>query len=223
MKNHAEILIIGAGILGCSLAYHLTRMGKKDVVVLEKSGITHGATWHAAGLVGQLRTSRNITRMLTHSVELYDQLESETGMAIDWKKYGSLRLACSEEREMENKRSLTMAKSFGLEMQWLSPKEAGDLFPIMSLEDVRSAVYIPSDGYIDPSGVCQALAKGAKDKGATFVVGERVTGFKIENRTVKAVETDKGTWTCGLVVNCAGMWGHEIGKLAGVRVPSFAV
>jgi sarcosine dehydrogenase len=222
-KNHAEILIIGAGILGCSLAYHLTRMGKTDVVVLEKSGITHGATWHAAGLVGQLRTSRNITRMLTHSVELYDKLEAETGMAIDWKKYGSLRLACSEEREMENKRSLTMAKSFGLEMQWLSPKEAGALFPIMSLEDVRSAVYIPSDGYIDPSGVCQALAKGAKDKGATFVIGERVTGFKIENRAVKAVETDKGNWTCGLVINCAGMWGHEIGRLAGVRVPSFAV
>ena len=222
-RNHAEILIIGAGILGSSLAYHLTRMGKKDVVVLEKSGITHGATWHAAGLVGQLRTSRNITRMLTHSVELYDRLEAETGMAIDWKKYGSLRLACSEEREMENKRSLTMAKSFGLEMQWLSPQEAGELFPIMSLEDVRSAVYIPSDGYIDPSGVCQALAKGAKDQGATFVIGERVTGFRIENRTVKSVETDKGIWSCGLVVNCAGMWGHEIGRLAGVRVPAFAV
>jgi len=222
-KNHAEIVIIGAGILGCSLAYHLTRMGKTDVVVLEKSGITHGATWHAAGLVGQLRTSRNTTRMLTHSVELYDRLEAETGQAIDWKKYGSLRLACSEEREMENKRSLTMAKSFGLEMQWLSPGEAQTLFPIMSLEDVRSAVYIPSDGYIDPAGVCQALAKGARDRGATFVAGERVTGFRIENRTVKSIETDKGGWTCGLVVNCAGMWGHEVGRLAGVRVPAFAV
>jgi 4-methylaminobutanoate oxidase (formaldehyde-forming) len=221
--NHAEIVIIGAGILGCSLAYHLTRMGKKDVVVLEKSGITHGATWHAAGLVGQLRTSRNTTRMLTHSVELYDRLEAETGQAIDWKKYGSLRLACSEEREMENRRSLTMAKSFGLEMQWLSPEEAGKLFPIMSLEDVRSAVYIPSDGYIDPAGVCQALAKGARDAGARFVVGPRVTGFQIENRRVHVIETDQGDWHCGLVVNCAGMWGHEIGKLAGLRIPAFAV
>ena len=108
-RQHAETLIIGAGIIGCSIAYHLTRMGKKNVVVLEKSGITHGATWHAAGLVGQLRSSRNVTRMLRYSVEIYDMLEAETGQAIDWKKYGSLRLACSSEREMENKRSLTMA------------------------------------------------------------------------------------------------------------------
>jgi 4-methylaminobutanoate oxidase (formaldehyde-forming) len=222
-RQHAEILIIGAGIIGCSIAYHLTRMGKKDVVILEKSGITHGATWHAAGLVGQLRSSRNVTRMLRHSVELYDKLEAETGMSIDWKKYGSLRLACSTEREMENKRSLTMAKSFGLEMQELSPKEAQDLFPIMSTEDVRSAVYIPSDGYIDPSGVCQALAKGAKDKGARIIVGERVTGMTVENRHVTGVKTDKSEWTCDIVVNCAGMWGHEVGELAGVRIPSFAV
>ena len=223
VRQHAEILIIGAGIIGCSIAYHLTRMGKKDVVILEKSGITHGATWHAAGLVGQLRSSRNVTRMLRHSVELYDKLEAETGMAIDWKKYGSLRLACSSEREMENKRSLTMAKSFGLEMQELSPQEAQALFPIMSLEDVRSAVYIPSDGYIDPAGVCQALAKGAKDKGARIIVGERVTGMMVENRRVVGVQTDKGDWTCDLVVNCAGMWGQEIGEMAGIRVPSFAV
>ncbi|WP_374651668.1 FAD-dependent oxidoreductase [Dongia sp.] len=222
-RQHAEILIIGAGIIGCSIAYHLARMGKKDVVILEKSGITHGATWHAAGLVGQLRSSRNVTRMLRHSVELYDQLEAETGMAIDWKKYGSLRLACSSEREMENKRSLTMAKSFGLEMQELSPGEAQDLFPIMSIEDVRSAVYIPSDGYIDPSGVCQALAKGAKDRGARIVIGERVTGMTVENRRVGVVKTDRGEWSCDLVVNCAGMWGHEIGEMAGIRVPSFAV
>jgi 4-methylaminobutanoate oxidase (formaldehyde-forming) len=222
-RQHAEILIVGAGIIGCSIAYHLTRMGKKDVVILEKSGITHGATWHAAGLVGQLRSSRNVTRMLRHSVELYDKLEAETGMSIDWKKYGSLRLACSTEREMENKRSLTMARSFGLEMQELSPKEAQDLFPIMSTEDVRSAVYIPSDGYIDPSGVCQALAKGAKDKGARIIIGERVTGMTVENRRVTGVKTDKGEWTCDIVVNCAGMWGHEVGELAGVRIPSFAV
>ncbi len=109
--RQAEIVIIGGGVIGCAIAYHLTRMGKKDVVILEKSGLTHGATWHAAGLVGQLRSSRNITRMLTYSVELYDRLEAETGQAIDWRKYGSLRLACSPEREMENKRALTMARS----------------------------------------------------------------------------------------------------------------
>jgi 4-methylaminobutanoate oxidase (formaldehyde-forming) len=222
-QRHAEIIIIGGGILGCSIAYHLTRLGKKDVVILEKSGLTHGATWHAAGLVGQLRTSRNTTRMLKYSVELYDRLEAETGQPLDWKKYGSLRLACSSEREMENKRSLTMAKSFDLEMQWLSPKEAQDLFPIMSLDDVRSAVYIPSDGYIDPSSVCQALAKGAKDRGTKIVIGERVISHTITNRRVTEVITDKGKWTCDLVVNACGMWGHEVAELAGVRAPSFAV
>src|SRR5690554_2533644 len=113
---HAEVVVIGGGIIGCSIAYHLTRMGKTDVVILEKSGVTHGATWHAAGLVGQLRSSRNTTRMLRHSVELYDTLEAETGQALGWHKVGSLRLVCSEERMLELKRALTMARSFGLEM-----------------------------------------------------------------------------------------------------------
>ncbi|MGH6934111.1 MAG: GcvT family protein [Dongiaceae bacterium] len=221
--RHAAILILGGGIIGCSIAYHLTRAGKRDVVILEKSGLTHGATWHAAGLVGQLRSSRNTTRMLKFSVELYDRLEAETGQAIDWKKYGSLRLACSEPREMENRRLMTMAKSFDLEMQWLLPREAQELFPLMSTEDVRSAIFIPSDGYIDPASVAQALAKGAKDQGAKIVIGERATGFKIDNNRIAQVQTDKGAWTCDLLVNACGMWGHEVGKLAGVRVPSFAV
>ncbi len=223
MPRHTEILILGGGILGCSIAYHLTRAGKRDVTILEKSGLTHGATWHAAGLVGQLRSSRNTTRMLRFSTELYDKLEAETGQAIDWKKYGSLRLACSEQREMENRRAMTMAKSFGLEMQWLTPKEAVDLFPLMTDEDVRSAIFIPSDGYIDPASVAQALAKGAKDKGAKIVIGERAIGASVENGRVTRIETDKGTWTCDLLVNACGMWGHEVGQQAGVRVPSFAV
>ena len=221
--RQAEILIIGGGILGCSIAYHLTRMGKKDVVILEKSGVTHGATWHAAGLVGQLRSSRNTTRMLKDSVELYNQLEAETGYACDWKPVGSLRLSCSTERDRENKRLMTMAKSFDLEMQWLSPQQAQDLFPVMSLVDVRSAVFIPSDGYTDPSSICQALAKGARDKGTKIIEGERVTGFKITNRRVEEVVTDKGIWKCELVVNAGGMWAHEIAKLAGVAAPAFSL
>lgn len=221
--RNAEILILGGGILGCSIAYHLTRAGKRDVVILEKSGLTHGASWHAAGLVGQLRSSRNTTRMLKFSVELYDRLEAETGQAIDWKKFGSLRLACSDQREMENRRLMTMAKSFDLEMRWLSADEAQKLFPLMSTEDVRSAIYIPSDGYIDPASVTQALAKGARDRGAKIVIGERALGFKVENDRIVRVETDRGAWTCDLLVNACGMWGHEVGKLAGVRVPSFAV
>ncbi|MGE3966585.1 MAG: NAD(P)/FAD-dependent oxidoreductase, partial [Dongiaceae bacterium] len=118
--DHAEIVIIGGGVIGCAIAYHLTRMGKTDVVLVEKSGLTHGATWHAAGLVGQLRSSRNLTRMLQRSVALYDRLEAETGQATDWKKVGSLRLASSKERVFELKRAATMAKSFGLEMQLVS-------------------------------------------------------------------------------------------------------
>jgi 4-methylaminobutanoate oxidase (formaldehyde-forming) len=221
--RHADILIIGGGIVGCSLAYHLTRMGRRDVVILEKSGVTHGATWHAAGLVGQLRSSRNTTRMLKYSVELYDRLEKETGMSIDWKPVGSLRLSCSAERDLENLRLLTMARSFDLEMQLLTPEEALKLFPVMSLTDVRSALFVPSDGYIDPSSVCQALAKGARDQGARVVEGERVTGFKVTNRRIEKVLTDRGEWTSDCVVNAAGMWAHEIGQLAGVRVPAFAL
>jgi len=222
-RRHTEVLIIGGGIIGCSIAYHLTRMGKKDVTILEKSGVTHGATWHAAGLVGQLRSSRNTTRMLKDSVELYNQLEKETGQVCDWHPVGGLRLSCSAERDLEHKRMMTMAKSFGLEIHWLSPQEAQKLFPIMSLEGVRSAVFLPQDGYIDPSSVCQALARGARDKGAKIVEGERVLSMKVVNRKVESVTTSGGVWTCDLVVNAAGMWAHEVSKLAGVRTPAFAV
>ncbi len=221
--RHAEIVIIGGGIIGCAIAYHLTRMGRRDVVVLEKSGLTHGATWHAAGLVGQLRSSRNTTRMLQRSVALYDRLEAETGQAIDWKKVGSLRLACSRERLLELKRSATMAKSFGLEMELISPAEAQKLFPIMSTDEVLAAAYIPSDGYIDPASVTQALAKGARDGGATILQGQRVEGFDIDNRRVKRVHTQDASYACETIVNAAGMWGREIGRMMGVAVPVLAL
>jgi sarcosine dehydrogenase len=221
--THAEIIIIGGGIIGCSIAYHLTRMGKRDVVILEKSGVTHGATWHAAGLVGQLRTSRNVTRMLQRSVELYDRIEQETGQAVDWKKVGSLRLACSSERLLEIKRSATMAKSFGLEMHIISAKEAQDLFPLMSTEDVIAAAFLPGDGYIDPASVAQALAKGARAEGARIIEGQRVTGIRRDGRRATAVITDDGEYTCEILVNAAGMWGREVGAMAGSRVPALAL
>src|SRR5215475_6595067 len=222
-RNRAEILIIGGGIIGCSIAYHLARMGRRDVLILEKSGVTHGATWHAAGLVGQLRTSRNVTRMLQRSVELYDKLEAETGQAIDWKKVGSLRLACSEERLLEIKRSATMAKSFGLEMEIIGAKEAQALFPLMSTEDVLAAAYLPTDGYVDPASVAQALAKGARMQGAKIIEGVRVTGIEVEGRRARRVRTEQGDFTCEILVNAAGMWGREIGKMSGMRVPSLAL
>src|SRR5215813_15627578 len=217
--RQAEILIIGAGMLGCSLAYHLTRMGRRDVVILERSGVTHGATWHAAGLVGQLRTSRNVTRMLQRSVELYDKLEAETGQAIDWKKVGSLRLACSEERLLEIKRSATMAKSFGLPMEIIGAKEAQALFPLMSTEGVLAAAYLPTDGYVDPASVAQALAKGARMQGVRIMEGVRVTGIEVEGRRARRVRTEQGDFACEILVNAAGMWGREVGQMAGMRVP----
>jgi sarcosine dehydrogenase len=222
-RTHAEIVIIGGGIIGCSIAYHLTRMGRKDVVILEKSGVTHGATWHAAGLVGQLRSSRNVTRMLQRSVELYDGLEQETGQALDWKKVGSLRLACSGERLLEIKRSATMAKSFGLEMHIISALEAQKLFPLMTTTDVIAAAYLPTDGYIDPASVAQALAKGARMKGAKIVEGARVTRIEVEGRRARRVITDQGEYDCEILVNAAGMWGREVGEMTGTRVPALAL
>jgi len=221
--DRAEIVIIGGGIIGCSIAYHLTRMGKSDVLLLEKSGLTHGATWHAAGLVGQLRSSRNLTRMLQRSVALYDRLEAETGQATDWKKVGSLRLASSPDRLLEIKRAATMAKSFGLDMSIISAREAQELCPILNIDDVLAAAYLPSDGYVDPASVTQALAKGARMKGARMRQGIRVSGFERNGRRVTRVLTDQGAIDCEIVVNAAGMWARELGLMMGVRVPSIAV
>ncbi len=223
MRKHAEIVIIGGGIIGCSIAYHLTKFGKKDVLVLEQFQLTHGATWHAAGVVGQLRPSRNVTRMLQKSVQLYDVLEEDTGQAIDWKKVGSLRIASSKDRMKEYRRAATTARSFGMEMQLMSPKEAQDLFPIMTVEGVEGATYIESDGYVDPASLCQAFAAGARKRGAEIVQNCRVTGFKKNGRNVTEVHTSQGTVTADTVVNATGMWGHELGGLMETRVPAFAV
>ncbi len=223
MIDAAEIVIIGGGAIGCSIAYHLAKMGKRDVVVLEKSGLTHGATWHAAGLIGQLRGKRNLTRMLQYSVELYGRLEAETGQATDWKPVGSLRLASSEDRWREIRRTATTARSFGFDLHLLSAAEAKDRFPLMTTEGVVGAAFIPSDGYIDPSSLTQALAKGARAGGVRFLEGVCVTGFAQNGRRVIVVETDQGPIRAETVVNAAGMWAREVGALAGVTVPVAAV
>lgn len=221
--ERARVVIIGGGILGCSIAYHLTKSGERDVLLLEQHHLTEGATWHAAGLVGQLRSSRNVTRMLEHSVELYGRLEAETGQAVDWQQVGSLRLACSPERVLELKRLATMAKSFGLPMEILSPEEALKLFPVMVIDDVLAAAFLPTDGYIDPASVTQALAKGARMGGARIVEETAVTGITVEGRRATAVTTENGDVECEIIVNAAGMWGLEIGDLAGARVPAIAL
>jgi sarcosine dehydrogenase len=228
VPERARIVIIGGGILGCSIAYWLTKMGETDVVLLEQHQLTDGATWHAAGLVGQLRSSRNTTRMLEQSVEMYRGLEAETGQAVDWHETGSLRLACSPERVMELKRLTTMAKSFGLPMEVISPQKAQELFPLMSTTDVLAAAFLPTDGYIDPASVTQAIARGARMRGATVCEQTKVVKIDVDGRRctrVHTVATDgtESAIECEMVVNAAGMWGMEVGKLVGARVPAVAV
>ena len=219
MQDRAQVVIIGGGIIGCSTAYHLTKMGWKDVVILEKGELTSGSTWHAAGLVGQLRSERNITRMLQYSVSLYEQLEAETGLTTGWKKSGCLHLASTKERMYELKKGATTARSFGLEMNIITPKEAYDLCPIITIDDIIGAAFMPTDGQADPAGITQAMAKGARNRGASIYEHTLVTGFEFDKRRVAAVKTDKGDIQCDIVVNCTGMWGYQVGEMLGVNIP----
>lgn len=224
MTQHAaKHLIIGGGIIGCSIAYHLTRMGEKDVVLLERSNLTEGATWHAAGLVGQLRSSRNTTRMLKKSVEMYDRLQNEEGMQFDWKKTGSLRLAATHDRMLEAKRLATMARSFDLEMEIISPSEAKALFPLIDDSGLEGAAFIPSDGYVDPASLCQAVASAARKQGADIRQNVEVTDFNVAGGRVASVETREGRWEAQNVIIATGMWSRELGAKLGIRVPACAV
>jgi len=222
-SHSTQRLIIGGGIIGCSVAYHLARSGERDVTVLEKSALTDGATWHAAGLVGQLRSSRNTTRMLQRSVALYDRLEAETGQAFDWKKVGSLRLAATPDRMLEAKRLCTMARSFGLEMEMIGAQEAKDLFPYIDATKILGAAFIPSDGHVDPASLCMAIATAARHAGATIRQGVEAIGFRRSGGRITGVETSSGVWECETVVLAAGMWSREIGAQLGLRIPACAV
>ncbi|MDQ7246853.1 GcvT family protein [Dongia sedimenti] len=223
LPSQARAVIIGGGIIGCSTAYHLAGLGWKDIVLIERNTLTSGSTWHAAGLVGQLRTSANITQLLKYSVELYDKLEQETGLATGWKMNGGLRLACNAERMTEIRRQATTAHSFGLEMELLSPQEALKLWPLMDVSDLVGAAFLPTDGQANPADIAQSLAKGARNRGVTIVEETRVIGIKTEKGRATGVVTDKGEIACEVVVNCAGQWARQVGALAGVSVPLQAV
>ena len=188
LPTSSKIIIVGGGIVGCSTAYHLATMGY-EVLLLEKAALTSGSTWHAAGLVGQLRSNANITQLLGYSINLYDQLEADTGLATGWKMNGGLRLACNEERWIEVKRQATTAHSFGLDMQLLTPKEAQDLWPLMDISDVVGAAFLPSDGQASPSDITQALARGARSSGAKILENCSVTEIIIENEKLVGVKT----------------------------------
>lgn len=219
VPSQAQVVIIGGGVGGASIAYHLTKMGWKDVVIVEKHELTSGSTWHSAGLVGQMRSDANLTRMMHYSTELYRSLKEETGRDTGWREVGGIRLASSHERMEETKRLVGMARSFGVPMELITPKEAQELFPLMDIKGVVGAAYTPNDGSIDPSGLTNALLIGAKNRGARFVPYTTVTGIRLKNGRVHEVVTDKGTIQTEVVVNAAGMWGREIGKMVGLSLP----
>ncbi len=216
--NTAKAVIIGGGIIGCSTAYHLSKLGW-DVVLLERKKLTSGTTFHAAGLVGQLRSNANITQLLGYSVDLYKSLADETDLETGWKMNGGLRLACNEERWTEVKRQATTAHSFGLEMELLTPKEAQDLWPLMQVDDVVGAAFMPTDGQANPSDITQSLAKGARMAGARIFEDTKVLSVDVEKGVIKGVKTEKGYIECAVVIACCGQWTRNFAKTVGVNVP----
>src|SRR5205085_315970 len=219
LPDSARCVIVGGGVGGASLAYHLAQLGWDDVVLLERSQLTSGSTFHSAGLIGQLRGSVNLTKMMMHSVELYRRLGSESEFDPGWVECGGIRLASSEERMEELRRQAGWAKTFGLPLELISAGEAKEMFPLMSTDGVLGGAWLPTDGYIDPSQLTFALADGARQGGVQTFTNCRVTGIEVTDGRVRAVETEKGRIEAEVVVNAGGMFAAEIGRLAGIRVP----
>lgn len=220
--THAQVVIIGGGIIGCSIAYHLTKVGITDVVLLERKTLTSGTTWHAAGLVGQLRATQNMTKLAQYTSNLLANLEAETGQATGFIQNGSISVANNAERFEELKRGASMAKVFGLEVEVITAAEASAYWPLMNASDLVGGVWLPGDGRTNPADTTMAFAKGARMAGAQIFEGVAVTGVLQKNGRVTGVTTDQGEIKCEIVVNCAGMWAREVGKWAGVNVPLHA-
>jgi glycine cleavage system T protein len=215
-------VIIGGGIVGCSVAYHLAKRGCTDVLLLERRQLTCGTTWHAAGLVGQLRATHNLTRLAQYTTQLYARLERETGQATGFKQVGSIAVAASEARFEELKRGASMARCFGLEVQILSPGAARERWPLLSTDGLVGAVFLPKDGQTNPVDTTQALARGARTAGVRIAENVKVTAIRSARGRVTGVATDQGEVRADAVVNCAGMWAHEIGGWVNVSVPLHA-
>jgi len=222
LPTSAQVVIVGGGVIGCSVAYHLTKLGFTDVVLLERRQLTCGTTWHAAGLVPTLRATYNMSMLANYSATLYEQLEAETGQATGFVRNGSLTIATNKERLAELKRGASMAKVAGFPCDVISPDQAKELWPLMNVDDVLGAIHLPMDGMASPVDVTQALAKGARMGGAQIIEGVKVLDMKIRDGKAAGVITEQGDIDSEYVVNCSGMWAREFGKKAGVNVPLHA-
>jgi glycine cleavage system T protein len=226
IPSKARAVIIGGGVSGCSVAYHLAKLGWTDVVLLERKQLTSGTTWHAAGLIGQLRASQNMTRLAKYSADLYVKLEAETGIGTGMKQNGSMTVALTEERKQEIYRQASLARAFNIDVREISPEEAKAMYPHLNVGDVKAAVHLPLDGQCDPANIAMALAKGARQNGATVIEGVKVTGVTTKDGRVTGVtcEQDGESFTIETenVVNAAGMWGRNLAETSGVTVPLHA-
>ena len=222
LPTQAEVVIVGGGIIGCSMAYHLTGLGRRDVVLLERGHLTGGTSWHAAGLVNQLRATSTLTELARYAVGLYESLEAETGQATGFRRKGSLPVARTEERLTEIRRTAALGRCFGVEVHEIGLNEAAALYPLMDVSRIKGAIYIPGDGQTNPVDTAMALARGARSRGARIFEETAVTGFERSKGAVSGVVTTQGTIACETVVNCGGVWAREIGLMAGVNVPLHA-
>src|SRR5437867_11536562 len=222
LPSHARVVVIGGGIAGCSVAYHLTKLGWRDVLLLERRDLSCGTTWHAAGLVGQLRATQNLTRLAKCGGDLYERLEAETRQATGFRRPGSLSLARTPERMHELKRLASMARCFGVDVEVVTAAEAGRRWPLMRVDDLVGALWLPGDGRTNPIDTTLALARGARQGGATILENTGVTAVRVTNGRVSGVSTTRGDVACEVVVNCAGMWAREVGRMAGVALPLHA-
>src|SRR5262245_37682120 len=218
----AQAVIIGGGVIGCSLAYHLAKLGWRDVVLLERKELTSGTTWHAAGLIGQLRATANMTRLARYGAELYANLEAETGVATGFRRVGSISLALTSERLEELKRGASMARAFDVDVEEISVAEAARLHPLTDMAGVLGAIYLPRDGQADPGNVARSMARGATKAGIAIRENVKVTAILTQAGRVKGVVTQAGRIAADVVINCAGMWGREVGRMAGVHLPLHA-
>ncbi len=224
--SHARVVIIGGGVIGCSVAYHLSKQGWQDVVLLERKQLTSGTTWHAAGLIAQLRATKNMTKLAKYSQELYGDLEAETGVATGFKRNGSITVALTEARHEEILRQASMARAFGVDVEAITPDDVKTRYEHLNIDGVVGGVYLGKDGQGDPANIALALAKGARQNGAKVIERTAVTAIHRVGRRVSGVDwqqgDETGTISCDMIVNCAGMWGHQVGRMAGVNVPLHA-